>query len=397
MALHRAAVDMTGTRRPPLAAAPSPMAGRRTKRSGPMHHRPNLGIIFLAALFTFAAGCTAADDARSSPAPAVGATPAAAQATQWDVQVGGNIAAESIQVNAFLPRELTVAAGDMVRFSFHAAFHTVTFAAGTSPLTPADDFVPGPGAGELTLGPALFPFPPGPSVETATFTGAPLSSGIPPDDPEAFVFTVTFSQSGVLSYICLVHGNLMQGTITVLAPGVAVPEAPMQAAARGQAEQAELVSTIRRVQQRSRPATRAAPEGTTVHAVSAGVGDRSGVSAEQFLPDTLTVRRGDLVDWSTTDPLEIHTVSFTSGAPPPPFLDPRPGPGGAPLLVVPANVAGRTGEAIYAGHGYVNSGILFPGRSFRLQIDAPPGRYAYLCLIHGTESGGMRATLIVTE
>jgi plastocyanin len=189
----------------------------------------------------------------------------------------------------------------------------------------------------------------------------------------------------------------MQGTITVLPAGDARSEAPAQATARGQAEQAALLATIRGVQQLARPAARTGPEGGTVHAVSAGLGDRSGVSAEQFLPETLTLRRGDSVDWRTTDPVEIHTVSFTSGAPPPPFLDPRPGPAGEPLLVVPASVVGRAGGATYTGQGYVSSGILFPGRSFVLQIDAPPGRYAYLCLIHGTESGGMRATLIVTE
>ena len=127
----------------------------------------------------------------------------------------------------------------------------------------------------------------------------------------------------------------------------------------------------------------------------AGLGDGYGASALQFLPGDLTVRRGDSVVWAMPDPFEVHTISFVSGATPPDFVEPRPPaqPGGPPLLVIPATVAGPVGDGAYAGQGLANSGILGNGGAYLLRFDALPGSYEYLCLIHPT----MRGRVTVTE
>src|SRR5215208_3670984 len=96
----------------------------------------------------------------------------------WEVTVGTDIEASAISTQAYFPEVVTVAQGDTVDWTF-ASFHTVTFPAGGPP--PAL-IVPGPGPGELTIGPAFFPIPPGPEPPSGPYNGAtPISSGTPPD------------------------------------------------------------------------------------------------------------------------------------------------------------------------------------------------------------------------
>jgi plastocyanin len=72
--------------------------------------------------------------------------------------------------------------------------------------------------------------------------------------------------------------------------------------------------------QRLRPTHADVLGATTVHVADAGLstgagGDNAGgMSALRFLPNVLAVHRGDLVIWTLADPLEIHTITFTSEA-----------------------------------------------------------------------------------
>src|SRR5205823_5028168 len=102
-----------------------------------------------------------------------------------------------------------------------------------------------------------------------------------------------------------------------------------------------------------------------------------------------------LVVWTVQDPLEVHTVTFTSGATPPDFVNVTPQPAGPPQVVVPAMVFSAVGDGTYNGTGYVNSGVFGPGGAYTLVIDAPPGTYQYLCLIHGPTP--MRGEITVIE
>jgi plastocyanin len=117
------------------------------------------------------------------------------------------------------------------------------------------------------------------------------------------------------------------------------------------------------------------------------------MNALRFLPEQLTVRRGDTVAWSLADPTEIHTITFTSGAPAPELVEVRPQPNGPPQLVIPAQVAGPAGGTTYTGSGYLNSGIKLAGTAFVLRIDAPAGTYQYVCVVHPN----MKGTLVVEE
>src|SRR5207302_7491371 len=91
-------------------------------------------------------------------------------------------------------------------------------------------YLPGPGDGELTCGPAWFPD--GPAVPDGTFDDRrDMSSGAdfgaaPPD------YSLTFPKEGTYRYACQIHAG-MQGTITVLPTAASLPEPPAQAQERG--------------------------------------------------------------------------------------------------------------------------------------------------------------------
>jgi plastocyanin len=325
-------------------------------------------------------------------------------AQEWTVQAGGDRAAGTITLNAFMPSTLTIRAGDTINWSFMlpGTPHTVSFLAGT-PAPPL--VVPGPGMGELTLGPAFDPMPPGPPRTSASFDGTQaISSGDASalDEPN---FRVTFTAPGIYPYNCLIHPG-MNGVVEAVPAGATLPETPAQAQARGQVQAEQLQAGLQASTPMVQSAEAPTPGGVTTHTVAVGIsslvgpGTAGGASALDFLPRSLTVRRGDVVVWMVADPLEIHTITLPSGTPVPPFVDVRPpAPGSmAPLLVVPANVASPVGGPRYTGQSYFNSGIVGVGGGYILTIDAPAGTYEYLCVIHATPDGtGMRGTLIVTE
>jgi hypothetical protein len=83
---------------------------------------------------------------------------------------------EDVKVNVFLPRTLTVSVGDTVMWRL-LGFHTATFLGNNRP---PDLFVPGPGPGEWSAGPALFPIPLPPAPGPATYDGSGVRSSGPP-------------------------------------------------------------------------------------------------------------------------------------------------------------------------------------------------------------------------
>ncbi|HEY8745072.1 MAG TPA: plastocyanin/azurin family copper-binding protein [Chloroflexota bacterium] len=320
--------------------------------------------------------------------------PVAQAAQTWDVQVGGDLEEENIAVNAFLPSSVTVGVGDSVRWTLatQPKAHSVTFLAGAP--RPAD-FVPGPGPGELSPGPGGGPA--GPRGPNAAYDGSGLAGSGRLDAPNASPYSLTFTQAGVYDYICTFHPG-MNGVIEVLPTNGALAETPTQAQGRGQSQFDSLVTQLRTNLQTVHSAHAEAPGAAGVQTVIAGLstaagrGNAGGASALQFLPGELNVRRGDLIVWTVADPLEIHTVTFAS-AEPPPFADVMIQPGGPPVVIIRAAQAQGTGGTTFTGEGYVNSGILSPGDSFALYVDAPAGSYQYACLVHPN----MKGQLLVTE
>jgi plastocyanin len=316
---------------------------------------------------------------RASPSARV------AQAAQrWDVQVSSTLPVPggAIMTQGFFPSPLVVHAGDAVTWTWASNVpHTVTFNSG-KPALPL--IVPGPGPGELTLGPAFAPL--GPAGPNAIYDGSlQLSSGVPAS-PDQNTYQLTFTQPGIFGYVCQIHPG-MRGEIIVLPAGASLPETPAQATARGKATVIALAGAMQADTQQVR-----STHTGSAHSVNVGIANGYGVSMLGFAPRELTVTRGDTILWTLADPFELHTVTLTSGAQPPEFVDVRPQPQGAPWLVVPASVAGPAGGTTYIGQGYVNSGILTPGNAFGLVFDAPPGTYEYTCLIHPEMQGTITVT-----
>ena len=308
----------------------------------------------------------------------------ASSAQRWDVQVSADDASGTLMAQGFYPGPLIIRVGDTVTWRWASALapHTVTFNSGRPDLALV---VPGPGAGELTLGPAFAPAGPSAAASPVAFDGSFQVSSGAPEDPNA-TFSLTFTRTGTFGYVCSLHPG-MRAEIEVRETGAPLPETPAQATARGRVTAAALLDKMRQDEAAYQPA-----HVGTIHTAVAGLGDGYGASLIQFAPRNLMVRRGDTVVWTMPDPFEIHTITFTSGAPPPAFVEPRPQTSGAPLLVIPASVAGPAGGATYTGQGILNAGILGNGGAFILRFDAPPGTYEYVCLIHPT----MKASVTVT-
>jgi plastocyanin len=309
-----------------------------------------------------------------------GATPPAT----WDLLVGGDADDASFTTYAYWPGVLTIHVGDTLRWTFASRSepHTVSFLRG-NPYPAA--YLPGPGAGEITLGPAWYPI--GTIVAQGTFDDTQeLSSGavFGSDQP---TYALAFTVAGTFSYTCLLHPG-MQGVVSVVEASAALSETPALASARGASEQQGRLTALRERVERQWPAEAdgappsAAPQdgGAAVHAVSIGLSDLGGAGALRYLPGALTVRRGDRVVWTTTDSYTLHTVSFLGDAPVPEVLSVRRS--GPPLLVLPAAVVDPVGGDRFDGQQAVNSGVLPAAASATLTIDAPAGTYTYRCLLH---------------
>lgn len=123
---------------------------------------------------------------------------------------------------AFYPSRLTVRAGTTVDFRWggKSEIHTVTF----GPAAQQDRLIRAFETARLIPAEVQYPSdPPGaPPAVTATAHGVGLvNSGIlfdpgtgPPGQPSRF--RATFPEPGTFTYICVIHGRLMKGTITVI-------------------------------------------------------------------------------------------------------------------------------------------------------------------------------------
>jgi plastocyanin len=126
----------------------------------------------------------------------------------------------------------------------------------------------------------------------------------------------------------------------------------------------------------------AAPSGagTTWQVVVGGESADHALSAQAFLPTSITINEGDTINWTFAS---FHTVTFLSGGSPPPLALPA----GNDLAFNPA-IAFPSGGPTYDGTGYVNSGTLpgEGGNSFALTF-TKAGTYGYVCLLHPGMAG----------
>ncbi|MEJ7763020.1 MAG: hypothetical protein WKF80_09545 [Thermomicrobiales bacterium] len=306
-----------------------------------------------------------------------------------------------LEINAFLPGEITINAGDSVFFDFGpmGGFHNVRF--GTEPvplIIPAEGVELGleatpsaaAGATPLALNPAvMFPNPPEGAV---TYDGtADVNSGIyffrDPSQP----YVVTFPTAGTYQFVCDVHLGMV-GTLTVQEAG---SDLPMDQAAIDELGAQQLADYMERGAAFAEEYAAAGTPEASVHEVLAGVSDGQ-VEALAFLPARVEVAAGDTVRWTNRSGISPHTVTFLGGTPAPEDVIPVEGAGGPPMFVFsPITFYPSDLQGTYTGEGYLNSGYLFgaelaavltvPGyevpSSFEVTFDTP-GEYGYYCILH---------------
>ena len=355
-----------------------------------------------------------------------------ATGTVWAAQAGELFTDESLQINQFIPNDITIVEGDTIVWE-RLMFHTITLLSGEPRipwLQPLKD-------GRLGILPKVG-FASGiqhrtetepisiaswardrlgllePSKEklvvngnneydgTGFFnSGAPFDPGFLPRP-----VSVNFTQAGVYQVVCLIHPN-MQATVTVLQDGFTAPESQADLDARAARERTSLIAHAERLFASQGADSRRKSDFTTEHRLKTGL-FQDDVEYARYFPDNLEVNTGDTVTWDWVNGGDTpHTVTFLSGAEAPEYLlvehkvfadgslnvrDP-------PTIAVNSEVFEPSGGDTYSGSGVFNSGVLFgeqgpPGRptTYSLRFDTP-GAYHYHCLMHGPV---MSATITVT-
>jgi len=302
----------------------------------------------------------------------------AVEAATWQSLAGVQNFDEAIQVEAFLPNELWVHAGDSVRWTFPAGeIHTVTF------LKPGQ-VRPSNGAGC-----------PGTTPDQSTFDGSTcVHSGSLIDGR---TYTVKFPTAGNFKVVCLVHAN-MAGAVHVLQQSEALPYQQAfyddQASTQGAGLLKDGAIQLGLLKAR-------APQNPLQ--VNAGIGEivatgggTNTVSIYRYTPESIVVNVGDTVEWTNVDPVTSHTVTFGT----------RPSPPQPPSAGVTVDSDGARHAILTSPAGSVHSGFLtaaFQDRIGLAQTDlgvtrfrvtfTTPGTFNYICAIH--DQVGMIGQVIV--
>ena len=326
----------------------------------------------------------------------------------WRVKVGGMDMENLIDIQAFLPAEITINAGDAIWFEFDMmpGFHTVTFAAGQEP---PPVLIPDPDAGTpvadapptLMLNPE-FAF----AVGGDTFDGTELiNSGVDVlRDPSAPPFALTFTAPGTYDYVCAPHLGVMKARVTVQEEG---SERPYDQAAYDQMAEEQYAALVDEglaaIEEHAEATATERDGGTTIWEMTAGAGAGQ-ARVFQFLPKEIEIEVGDTIRWVNHSAVtgEPHTVTFVSDEEPPEDVLVEPQAEGPPKLLQNTLTLLPQGGDVYSGEGYFNSGFIgeiFPSGSdaYELTFDTP-GTYPYYCILHGGADGeGMVGTVIVVE
>ena len=332
-----------------------------------------------------------------SYATVAGAQPSAAPRT-YTVLVGAESAQRGVGIMAFFPHHVTVHVGDTVHWIQNSnEIHTVTFLGGA----PLPDFI----VPAATLGPSPLVFNPlvtGRTAQPGSLGDATTwaNSGIMGREAGQYrSFTLTFTAAGTYPYICVVHGMMMSGTVTVVGPGTPVASPGRQLAlghAQIAAQFARVPAVLREARQQIQPATENV-DGTLTHHILIGY-HKGQIDLMRFFPKRAQVRPGDKVEWIMSPSNEApHTVTFLNGQEEPGLVIPVPQPSGPPLLYVdPATLFPSQPAPELTRTGIYNSGLMLPipGTTWSQVIgDVTPGPLHYLCLLH--DLSGMKGSLVV--
>jgi plastocyanin len=337
------------------------------------------------------------------------------QTATWNVSVGesGRPPAgtpKGTTLNQFFPAKLTVNAGDKVNFTTFA-FHTVSYWAGKPAPLPLG---PTPGAKyEGINGADGQPFyfdgmqafsynlehfgPVGPktiSGKTPASAGAIFATG--PKKPGKATFT--FPKAGAFKLICNLHPG-MQMNIVVKPQGATVPT-PDEVEVKAKAEMDAAWS-----QAKALAATKA-PKNTVIMGIDGKKAPGGRLTILDFLPALTTVKAGTTVNFVVKAPSEIHNVAlgplkYIEKFQKQTDLFPA-GPGSknqvTPPLVYGTDPKGTAFDGQNHGNGFYTTPIADglrggPPNAMRVTFTSP-GKYHFICLIHGPD---MAADIRVTK
>ena len=173
-------------------------------------------------------------------AAVAGARPSPSPRT-YTVLVGAENAPRGIDVMAYFPGHVRVHVGDTVHFVQNGnEIHTVTFLGGAQ----LPEFIVPAASLGLPADPSPLVFNPQVVARTASpvslgDTTTWVNSGVMGREPGQFPsFDVTFTAPGTYEYVCVVHGMMMSGTVTVVGSGHPGALAEPGARARAHADRA---------------------------------------------------------------------------------------------------------------------------------------------------------------
>ena len=299
----------------------------------------------------------------------------------WQAAVGASSKDEAVQVNAFLPRDITVDAGDTLQWNLRSGeFHTVTFLSGGTP--PPLIIAPG---GVPQINPVAAAPAGGNTYDGTGFVNSGLLAA-----PGA-TFSLQFTKAGSYPFLCLIHAG-MAGVVHVQDAGAAYPKTQAQYDNEALVGGNHLTASGRTLEARTLAGARSSGAGTAVVGTGVAV-DAGSLAVMRFLPGKLVIHAGQSVTWTNHDPETPHTITFGQ----------EPG-GGDPLGAFFPSGQGIDGQGPFgAGHATLtspdetaNSGFLGAGPLFGTKFTATfsaPGTYHFICALHDTL--GMKGTIVV--
>jgi plastocyanin len=300
--------------------------------------------------------------------------PALAMGQTWNAAVGAQSPDKARQVQAFLPNEIWVHAGDTVTWTVNTdEIHTITF---------------------LQSGQVRLPFNvgcPGFSPSGLSFDGSTCVSA--PPLAKGQTFSVTFPTPGNYKLTCLVHED-MTGVVHVLDSSAILPHNQAYYDRKGADEARELLAD----RDEGRHTHMGARNSVTVgmgEVVATGGGHHS-ISVMRFVHRDTVIHVGDTVEWTNDDPVTPHTITF--GEEP---ANPIP-----PSNNVTVDVDGARHAIINSPSDSVHSGFIVSAPQERIGLPQAPlgatrfrvtftsaGVYPYICALHDTL--GMTGKIIV--
>jgi plastocyanin len=309
----------------------------------------------------------------------------AAQAQSWQATVSAQSKDMGHQALAFLPNEIWIHPGDSITWTFAAdEIHTVTFLS----TIPSQQIRP-----RFQVGCPPGP-PPGTTPDGSSFDGDEcVNSGA---SVSGQTYTVTFPTPGNYKLACLVHAN-MTAVVHVLPLSEALPHNQDFYDDQAADERSDLLSDVdheRGDSDRGHSHWNQVTAG--VGKIVATGGGSQTLSVVRFMEHTKVVHVGETVEWTNSDPVTPHTITF--GIEP---ANPMP-----PSANVTVDVDGARHAVINSTADSVHSGVIVAAPQERNGLAQSPlgvtrfritfknaGTFPYICALH--DNLGMKGEVIV--